>query len=149
MFNMFEDECLISLEYNECHIEELMCKSSNFDPESGKLLPVEDCSHSLYEIEFWSQLREEPALDLNPKFAPIVKFFDKYHGFHEDQCKWRTVQAKCSAFEILAQNECKIEFGFNECHTDEFMCRYDYPVAGNEIESSDCNDRLMNRDFWA
>jgi hypothetical protein len=76
---MFEDRCLILIEYDTCNLKNYRCSSTTYDEESGKFLPIEDCTQSAFEAEFWSQMREEPVLKLYPEWKSLYDLLEKYH----------------------------------------------------------------------
>lgn len=57
-FDMFTDQCLITIIYDPCYMHDFVC-DYNIISVTNEYYPTENCTQQLRNYTFWSQLRNE------------------------------------------------------------------------------------------
>jgi hypothetical protein len=81
-FEMFTDQCLITIIYDPCHIDHFVC-DFNLITTTNEYHETEDCGGQLRDYEFWSELRREETFQNDKKWVVIYEYLDEYHGFSD------------------------------------------------------------------
>jgi hypothetical protein len=152
---MPEGECNFVIAFNPCFPESFTCEAVYLD--YNMEVVQDECVTDFMDPMFWSMISADPFWDLPQAadFQPFYQFWEEFHAEDDDDTGDDCVDMlyeknlSCLDFEFLSEMQCNIDFAYNPCAPEMFMCDITvFDPSINDEYVDDCTSDFYDKDFF-